>query len=376
MKTLDRYIIKQFLINFGILFLVMMSLFVVVDLIVDIDEFVQAGEAHAEMWYGSKWTATLATIIDYYGPVVLLLYVFCNGLIVVAAMGFTITGLQRHRELTAVIASGISLYRVAAPVLVTGVILSALTLPVQEFILPPLAPKLLRSKSQLKDPHKGLESKEVYYANAGGQNLLSAASFEVRDKKLTGVRILERDSAGITTKIVYAKAAYWNSDLEQWDFVEGYAEEPLSVMDDGTRQPRKVLEAKAYRSDLSPTVLQARRNALFANLLSLRDLERLASNKAVTTDQRLKIQQIVWSRFSLMVLNVLILVMGIPFFLRRMPGDMLKSSLRAAMVCIGAWAGGLILLQGTPFGMPALAAWLPVIIYLPVSAFLLQTVKS
>ena len=85
--------------------------------------------------------ATLGITVGYYGPTVLLVYVFFNGLIVVGAMGFTLTSLQRTRELTAMIASGVSLYRVAAPLLITGLLLSALTLPVQEFILPPLAPQ-------------------------------------------------------------------------------------------------------------------------------------------------------------------------------------------------------------------------------------------
>jgi len=91
MKTLDRYIVRQFLTNFAILFVVLMSLFVVVDLIVDLDEFIQAGAAHADAWIGGRWMATLGITVGYYGPTVLLVYVFFNGLIVVGAMGFTLT---------------------------------------------------------------------------------------------------------------------------------------------------------------------------------------------------------------------------------------------------------------------------------------------
>lgn len=100
MKTLDLYIIRQFLTNFIMLFVVVMLLFVVVDFIVDVDEFVKAGQVHKDSWYGIPALATVGTIVDYYVPVVLLVYVFFNGLIVVGAMGFTIVGLQRKRELT------------------------------------------------------------------------------------------------------------------------------------------------------------------------------------------------------------------------------------------------------------------------------------
>ena len=47
--------------------------------------------------------------------------------------------LGRNRELTAMVSSGISLYRVAMPILIAGIALNVLALPVQEFVLPHLA---------------------------------------------------------------------------------------------------------------------------------------------------------------------------------------------------------------------------------------------
>ena len=76
--------------NFGILLLVLMTLFIVVDLIVDVDEFIQAGRAHRDEWFGSTMFATAAAVVGYYTPMVLLIYTFFNGLIVVGAMGFTL----------------------------------------------------------------------------------------------------------------------------------------------------------------------------------------------------------------------------------------------------------------------------------------------
>ena len=364
--------------NFGILLLVLMLLFIVVDLIVDVDEFIQAGRAHRDEWLGSTMFATAATIVGYYTPMVLLIYTFFNGLIVVGAMGFTLVNLQRNRELTAVIASGVSLYRVAAPVLVAGVVLCGLTLPVQEFLLPPLAAKLTRSKSSLKEKSKGLESKHLYYASAGGRDLLSAGSFEIDGKtaRLRDVRIVQRDPEAMTYQLVVADRAEWDDSQGAWELIDVLAEAPPSPGDGRMQGKRTRTATAAYATDLSPTVLLARRNANYANLLSIRDLEGLVRNPAVEPTRRAKVTQIIWSRFSLTVLNVLVLVMGLPFFLKRLPGNTLVSALRAAAVCIGAWGGGLILLQLPPGELPVVAAWLPVVIYLPVAAVLLMTVRT
>ena len=335
--------------------------------------------AHAKYWYDMPWLATAATVVDYYVPVIMLVYVFFNGLIVVGAMGFTIVGLQRNRELTAVIASGVSLYRVAAPLLIAGLLLSAVTLPVQEFVLPPLAPKLVRPKSQLKKEKQGLESNQISYAQAGGGDLLSAATFDAGSGQLAGLRILSRDADGRTSTVITADEATWDAGQHAWLLEDGRAEQPRSrnEVEEGGRRIRGVA---AYETDLSPTVLLARRDALYASLLSIRTLESLDDNHAIDQMQRAKISQIISSRFSLMVLNVLVLVMGLPFFLTRLPGNTLVASLRAAAICIGAWGGGLLMLQlpanMIPVGGPALIAWLPVIIYLPVSAYLLQRIES
>lgn len=410
MKTLDRYIIRQFLTNFALLFVVLMSLFVVVDLIVDLDEFIQAGAAHADAWFGGRWVATLGITVGYYGPMVLLVYVFFNGLIVVGAMGFTLTSLQRTRELTAMIASGVSLYRVAAPLLVTGLLLSALTLPVQEFVLPPLAPKLVRKKSHLKKLTAERERKPVFYAPAGGGDLLSAESFDPVEGVLRGVQIHDRSPEGRTIRFVRADAAYWRAETitpedvaaagggspkirMRWVFENGVAEEirqpgaALQATDGdagGRLSPRGVVRGVgAYDTDLSPTVLQARQTAMFANLLSIRELQGLSENRAIDATRRGKIKQVIWSRFSLMVLNALLLVMALPFFLSRVPGNTLVASLRAAGLCIGAWGGGLVMLQVGPGSLPlgglaspAVVAWLPVAMYLPVAAWQLSRIKT
>ncbi|MEM1355767.1 MAG: LptF/LptG family permease [Planctomycetota bacterium] len=371
MTTLDRYIIKQFVVNFVILAVVLMGLYILIDLIVDLDEFLEAARKQADN-RGGFLPALLWVMMDYYVPAMMLVYTAMSGLIVVAAMGFTITQLQRNRELTAIMAGGVSLYRVAAPILIAGFVLNLLVLPVQELMIPPLAEKIVRPKPQLGEPT--IREKPVHYARDGEGALLSAASFRAEDRTLTQMRVIERDTEGRQTRMIRADKARWDPTADAWRLsadARVYAPAGTDVAPDAlTGQPIRV-----YPSELSPEVLIVRQESLYLRLQSVQKLESMRGNMALDVSRRAQVTQLVWSRFSTLVLGVLILLMAMPFFLTRVPGSLLAGSSRAAAMTVGAWAGGLVLLQVGGLN-PITAAWLPVVIYLPVAFYQATSIKT
>jgi hypothetical protein len=69
--------------------------------------------------------------------------------------------------------------------------------------------------------------------------------------------------------------------------------------------------------------------------------------------------------------------MGLPFFLSREPGNPLKQVVAAACVCMGAWFGGLVILQIPAQEMnPVATAWLPVAMYVILAAWLMTKVRT
>lgn len=381
MKILDRYIMKQFIVNFAILTAVFMMLFVLVDMIVDLDEFLAAGQRRAQMLAQGNtpstqtdaltvdkpepnaWHLTLGiawTVGDYYGPMVLLVYTFLSGLLVTAAMGFTLTALARNREIIAVISSGVSMFRIAAPVVVVGCVLNMLTLPIQEWLIPPVKEKLARSKSRMKSG--GVQTFDFHLVPDGHGNLISAAAFNPTENELTDVLILVRDDLGRTVRHITAKTAFWNRDHRRWDLLHAH---------EASGSATGAMPVDYYETDLTPEALMARHRAIYPRLLSLEELQELRDDPTVGA------LQIMHSRFSLLAANVLVLIMGLPYFMLLEPKNMLTQAIKAACVCIGAWASGLVMLQMSSTLLPPVAmAWLPVAIYLPVSAFVLQTVRT
>lgn len=381
MTIIDRYILRHFFINFAILLAVLMLLFVLVDFIVTLDQFVSAGREWSEE-YGGTLPATLMVLGDYFGPVLTLIYVFCAALPVIGAMGFTLAGLQRSREATAVVASGVSLYRVAAPILIAGVVLGALVLPLQEYIIPQVSHKLTRSKSELKYLERAGEPLHMVRDASGA--LLSAASFEFDRQMLRGVTIHERDERGVATRRITATQALWEpgdgeAQPEGWRLVNGYADElggmAQALERSGDTAP---MEVTFFETGLSPEVLViARQSNMYPWFLSLNRLRQMEANPAMEPARRAEITRIIWGRFSLLVVNILVMVMGLSCFLQIGQMNLIGQAMIASGVCLSAWGGALLVLfTGAGPLNPVAAAWLPVAICLPIAAAALQFVRT
>jgi len=364
---LDRYIIRQFLMNFIILLIVFMTLFIIGDMLIEMDEFVDAGTVYAKEQGGSVLFGTIAVAFDYYAPTVMMLYVFFSGVLVVGAMGFTFTNMVRNREMLAMIAGGINMYRIAMPVLLLGCVLNLLTIVVQEVLIPPLANKLTRGKGEL-DKQESKRLRPIQFVADSEDNLFSAVHFDVQRNTLRDLTILERNKKGIAIRRITAGQAIWDDHARAWELVPGTA---IRYVDDA--EPI-IEEVQMFETNLSPRVLLARDKSMYLRLLSVEDLREMRRNPSLDSDL---VRQIMHSRFSLLVVNVLVLVMGMPFFLKREPSNLFVPAVRAAGICLGAWAVGLVVLQlGSGTLPPVLAAWLPVVFYLPLSAILMQFVRS
>ncbi len=374
MKLLDRYILRLFLLNFIILLVVVMAMIVTVDLMFNLDEFMDAGRRIAEVDGGSGFMATVRVALDFYIPQVCFIYVYLAGLIVIAAMGFTFTALSRTGELVTMIAGGISLYRVAAPVLVAACAINGLTLLDQELVIPRFIDKLTRKVSELKTI-KG-RAFAVHYADDSKGNLLSAARFDPQSQRLESVTILEGwNQPGRSARRIRATGAVWDEAGKNWKLENAQAIHRTSAgSHPGLIVNSRVEPVDVFESDVSPQVLMARRAAIYPALLSMGDLSRLMTNPAA---DRSAILRIMHSRFSLMIFNVLVLVIVLPLFVTREPVNPLKQAVNGAAISIGGWMTGVGMLQLMGQGVnPVVAAWLPVVLFLPASAILLQRMKT
>src|SRR5204863_1172282 len=126
LNLIDRHIIARFFWNFAVLFLLLFVFAVSIDIITNLDHFVDKARAMAGQQAGffSMAKAILWLVFDFEGPRLFQFYAYLHGLVAIGAMGFTLAQMHRHRELVAVMASGVSLQRVAMPFIIVVFALS------------------------------------------------------------------------------------------------------------------------------------------------------------------------------------------------------------------------------------------------------------
>ena len=148
MKILDRYLIKQFLqtIFFGIL--AFSLLFVIIDVMENLDDFIdQSVPYHVVFHY---YLVFMPEMIKMMTPVAVLFGAL-----------FTVGKASNLSELTAIKASGVSLYRFMAPFLITTFFISMLSIYFTGYVVP------MANRTKLSIEMNYLNRNHVY----GGNNL-------------------------------------------------------------------------------------------------------------------------------------------------------------------------------------------------------------
>jgi len=361
MPLLDRYIIARFLTNFLILFALVFVLAAAIDVILQLDEFMEAvrlriGEDAG--LFASLWE--LARIVgSFYGPRVFQLYTYLLGLVSVGAMGFTLAQMQRHRELVAMLASGMSLYRVAWPIIVAAFGLNLLHLVNSNLIVPEMAPLLIRDHGDLTQP--GKRSYEVPLTADASGALLHSPAFYRDGGVLDRPTIMVLDERGRTARRITADRAAWDEERGAWMLENGRA--LLRTDGDEAAQTEPV---ESFETSLSPHVLIIRRYREYAQMLRPSQINELLALPGIVDTGTLA--RIKYGRYSIIFTNILMLIVTLPFFLVREPANLLRRSVSCAAVALGIMLGAFIGMEVEFEALPpAVGVFLPVVILIPLA---------
>jgi lipopolysaccharide export LptBFGC system permease protein LptF len=414
MTILDRYIARQFLFNTVALVLLLFAFVVTIDVALNLDRFVSTAERVTQGHDPSPVRLSLVTVFliaDLWWPRLLQLFNFLIGLVLAGAMGFTVTQLVRHREMVAVLASGVSLHRVARPVMLVAVGATLVQALNQELVIPRLAERGLLMREVRDAARHEISPFEVRLLRDARGNRYYASTFDKAAGTLQGLHVWLADDQGRLVERVSAPIARWTGPASGADgatarpagaegagawVLEGARRQPLRLAPPGAPSPSPLTPPASsaggvaagggggerlpdfpLRTDMDPTSLLIKRYASFSQSLSWSQISQMLRVADLDPAMRQQLERVRWGRLSLMISNLLALLITMPFFLTREPKNMVLQSLKCAPVGIVTMMGAVIVTAWSVPGLPAaFGAFLPVMVLVPIAIAVLSAMKT
>ena len=372
MKILDKYIAKNFIVGYLITFCVLMGLFIVVDLFINLDEFAESSDLGT--------LAVLNKVRMYYGAQSVLWFRDLAGIITVVAATFSLARLTTNNELVAVLASGVSLKRVMAPIIFLAILLTGLLVLDQEYAIPKRANQLVRAHDAVSED----AAYELWFMSDDAGSLFCTNEYDEKTQTMRRPTIILRDKLEdplweVTGKIE-ADLAEYNPESRGWDLING----SLRKIARGDTEAGSILMPEPvgfYKSDLTPEDIPLRRQENYKSLLSSAQLKDLGEKRGTRIKDRAEFLLHRHSRITKPIINLVMLLVALPVLVCRDP-KMMKS---AIMTSFGITAACFVVtfvceMMATEVFLgqirPELWSWAPVFIFLPIAVIEIDSMKT
>jgi lipopolysaccharide export system permease protein len=372
MRILDRYIARNFIIGYIIALMVLVGLRIVIDLFVNLDEFAEHSQLGTWVVFGN--------MVNYYGAQSALYFRDFAGMITVVAAVFSLGKMTRNNELVAVMASGMSLKRVMAPIVLLAVLFGGFLVIDQEFIIPRLANQLVKSH----DAVPGEEKYDVWFMSDGNGSLVCTKKFDEQTKAMIRPTIIVREPIPETIRWrvlgeIQADRATYDGQRGGWELENGRFlkiarnTEQLAL----NQQPEPMT---FYKSDITPKDIPVRRQEKYKSLLSSAQLARLA-RKGTRVRDLAELYSQKHFRITEPIINMVMLMVAIPILVCRDPKAMKTAiliSFAITSACFVITFACKMVATEVIFNQvrPELWPWVPVFIFLPIAFIELDSMKT
>jgi len=379
MKLIDRYVVSSFLKNYLLSFLVLVGMYIVLDLIFNIDEFAEVKQKATGI---EALFSFMYYIGDFYFYQMFLYFLHLSGMIAVIAASFTLIRMIRFNELSALLSAGVPLLRIALPLILAALFLNGLLWVDQELIIPNMIPKLVRTHDYGTEGDVHAFPIAAMRADDGAK--LFAARYHPNTEKppkMDFISVIEQDENFRPITHIRADSAIWDDQSKNWVLENGWIDRNLSPQ---SGQSVKSERIPVYQGKITPEEIMLYRSGNFVELLSTQRINELLQRPL--SYGRGNLLRVKHTRgVTQMTINMIMLLLAISAVLTREP-QQLKTSATRSIILTGALmtaafasqelAGSPAPFAHFPGQWPALMAWLPIFIFGPLSVLLLDKVKT
>ena len=223
-NILDRYVLREFLKVLLLVLLSVIALFTVIDYTETAKDARENGIAASvlltyyrfQIFYIINWTLPISVLV---------------------ATLVTFAMLSKNNEVTALKSSGVSLFRIALPIMAVAAVMSVLAYFVLDFVLPYSNRRADETKRRIEGkPVVTTAAQQKLWYLGKGHYIINFLAYDAANQRLTQVQVFEFDTTDFRiTRRVYANRATWNG--RAWAFEDGWMR---SFMDDGTSTYSKI----------------------------------------------------------------------------------------------------------------------------------------
>jgi lipopolysaccharide export system permease protein len=381
MRIVDRYMSRQFAQVFLICFISLNGLYVVIDAFSNLDEFLRYTEGGGSLF---------GLLAEFYSYRSVFLFERMSSMLTMIAGMFTVTWIQRHNELTALTAAGVSRTRVILPIVLASTAISLGTAVGRELVIPRMAEELDREPKNLRgDSGQELKPRYDNETNILMQGVVTFAN----EKRIQQPNFILPEPLDKYGKQLSAENGYYQPP--QGDRPGGYLLKKVAHADRLTSGPslkqdgRRVIITPADEPNwLEPDECFVVSNVSFEQLTGGRSWRQFSSTADLIAglsnpslglagefgaDVRVSIH----ARLVQPLLDLTLLFLGLPL--------VLSGTNRNVFVAIGlcgavSTAFMLVVLGCQYLGQislirPSLAAWVPLMIFVPVAVAMFDKIE-
>lgn len=348
---LDRYVARGFLRVFGLSLAVITGLYVTADLIERIGNLLESG-------------APVLTILRYFMFKAPLLISRVVGFATLFSTLFCLGLLARTQEITAIRSSGVSIQRIALPLLVLSLCLSGLTFFWNETLVPIFsrnAQQIYRTEIRQKTQLSLFGTRNIWIRGDG--SFINIDNFDPRGNTLKGVTVftLKRDFS--LRSLIEIPNAHWGEG--KWQ-TEGAVE--WELQEDG----KLTRSNSGANIPITETPNDLKLLAQDADEYSYFDLQKQIGDMKTKGIDTTAIEVDLQTKLALPLVSLLMVLLATPFAIKRQMSNNISLSFGITMViAFGYWVlTAFCISLGRSGALPAVpAAWIPSLIFLMIGLY-------
>lgn len=358
MKIIDRYIAKSFLTSFIWCVVVFVLMAVIIDIFSFIDDII-------------KNKIPFQSIFAFYFYYIPTVFIQIIPMAVLLSTIYMLSNLNKNNEIIAMKSSGIGLWRILAPLLVIGFMISALTFIVNDRVVPmtsKISQMIRREELEKRKENKSriVDNVAVY---GTGNRILFARNYEVGNKKLNDIIIHEHDASENLVSKVTAQYALWTGN--EWIFHKA-----IKTRIDNAG---KIIGAPTFYNELEIPLKERPRDFAYgewkADFMSYRELGNYIKNfrgSDVKITRNLLVD--LHYKVAFPFISLIIIMVAAPFALLTMRGGVMIGIGMSIVIGLLYYAVIAISLAFGKAGilLPFIAAWFGNIIFFILGIYLLN----